>query len=61
MEIGPDGDHQLDRLGDRGERRGGGPGIERRLLDALDVVQIELGDQRQVPAVSSDLRVRRRT
>ena len=32
------------------KRRRGRPGVERGLLDALDVVEVQLGDQRQVPA-----------
>ena len=50
VEIGPDRDHQLDPLRHRRQRRRGRPGVERRLLDALDVVEVELGDQAQVPA-----------
>ena len=50
MKRGPHRDHQLERFGDGGERGGGGPGVERRRVDALDVVQIQLGDEREVEA-----------
>ena len=50
MKRGTHGDHQFERFGDGGERRGGGPGVERRRVDAFDVVQIQLGDQREVEA-----------
>ena len=50
VEIGAHRDHQLDRVGHRGKRSGGRPGVERRLLDPLDVVEIELGDQREIIA-----------
>src|SRR6185369_8960098 len=33
-----------------GERRGGGPRVEGGSFDALDVVEIQFGDQRQVVA-----------
>src|ERR1043165_4013675 len=42
--------HQLEPVGNSGERRGSGPRIERRSFDSLDIVQVELGDQRQVMA-----------
>src|ERR1044072_3526802 len=42
--------HQLERIRNRCEGRGSGPRIERRSFDALDVVEIELGDQSQVIA-----------
>src|ERR1044072_3192196 len=42
--------HQLERIRNRCEGRGSGPRIERRSFDALDVVEIELGDQSQVVA-----------
>ena len=41
-------DHQLQPLGHRGQRGGGRPGVERGLLDPLDVVEVEFRDQRQV-------------
>ena len=50
VERRPHGDHELEPLGDRGERRGGGPRVERRRVDALDVVQEQLGDEREVVA-----------
>ena len=50
VEVGPHRDHQLDLLGDGRQRRRRRPGVERRLLDALDVVEVELGDQGQVLA-----------
>jgi hypothetical protein len=50
MEVRADRDHQLDARGDRRQRRRGRPGVERRLADPLDVVEVELGDQGQVPA-----------
>src|SRR6185369_17855848 len=43
-------DHQLERICNGCERCGSGPRIERRSFDALDVVEIELGDQSQVIA-----------
>ena len=50
MERRPHRDHELEPLGDRGERRRRAPGVERRRVDALDVVEIQLGDQREVEA-----------
>ena len=47
---GPHRHHQLKTPGYGGQRRRSRPGIERRCLDALDVVQVQLGDQRQVEA-----------
>src|ERR1700752_2333899 len=44
------GDHQLECRGNCGERRGGGPRIKRRRVDALDIVEIEFGNQRQIVA-----------
>src|ERR1700754_209212 len=41
-------DHQLERRGDCCQRRSSGPRIERRCFDALDVVEIEFGNQRQI-------------
>src|SRR5262245_20596183 len=41
-------DHQLERVSDGCECRRGGPRIERRSFDTLDVVEIEFGDQSQV-------------
>ena len=46
--VGPDGDHQLEPLGDRGDRRRERPGVEGRRAVALDVVEVELGEQAQV-------------
>jgi len=43
-----DGDHQLQPVGDGGQRRRGRPGIERRRVGAFDVIQRQLGDQRQI-------------
>ena len=42
--------HQLEAFRDGGERGGRGPGVERRRVDALDVVEQQLGDERQVVA-----------
>src|ERR1043166_8306583 len=42
--------HQLECIGNRSERRGGGPCVQRWSLDALDVVEVELGNERQVIA-----------
>src|SRR6185369_3123973 len=42
--------HQFQLLGNGGERCRGGPGVKRRSFDALYVVQIKFGDQRQVIA-----------
>ena len=50
VEGGTDGDHQLQLLGNGCESRGGRPGIKRRSLGALDVVEVELGDQGAVVA-----------
>src|SRR6202142_3325298 len=50
MKRGADGDHELERICDSGERGGGGPGNERRCINALDVVEIQLGDEREVEA-----------
>src|SRR5262249_25857693 len=41
-------DHQLQPFGNSGESSGGGPGVERRRLFTLNVVQIQLGDQSNV-------------
>ena len=45
-------DHDLELRGDRGERGRGAPRVERRRVDALDVIQIEFGDERQIEAES---------
>src|SRR5436309_15476400 len=50
MKRRPHGHHQLESLGDGGERGRRRPGIERGRVDALDVVEQELGDQREVVA-----------
>ena len=50
VEGRPHGHHQLQGASHRGERRRGRPGVERGRLDPLDVVEIELGDQRQIEA-----------
>src|SRR5215468_12466106 len=42
--------HQLQPMRDRRKRSGGGPGIERWLFRAFDVIQVELCDQRKVIA-----------
>ena len=42
------GDHQLQTFGNRRERRRRGPRVERWRLDAFDVVEIQLGDQRKI-------------
>src|SRR5690349_312329 len=50
MESRTHRDHQFQRFSNRGERCSGGPCVKRRCLDALDVVEIEFGNQRQVVA-----------
>ena len=50
MKIGPHRHHQLDVLRHRGQRRRGRPGIQRGLIDPLDVVEVQFRDQGQVPA-----------
>ena len=50
VEIGPYRYHQLDAVGHRRQGRRGRPGVERRLINALYVVDVEFGNQRQVPA-----------
>src|ERR1700694_4031683 len=47
MERRTDGNHQFDALCHCSKRRRRGPCIQRWCFDALDVVEIELGDQRQ--------------
>src|SRR3954447_16318724 len=42
--------HQLKPMCYSGQRRRCGPGIERRLFRAFDIVQVELGNQRKVEA-----------
>ena len=48
MVGGPDGDHQFLCLGHGGQGRRRGPGIQAGRVRALDVVEVEFGDQRQV-------------
>jgi len=48
MKRRPHGNHQLESVCDGGQGRGGGPGVERRRFGALDVVEIQLGDQREI-------------
>ena len=48
MERGTHRDHDLEPLGDRGERGGRRPGVERWCLDAFDVVEQQLGDEGDV-------------
>ncbi len=48
MKIRPDRDHQFQPPRDRRQRRSGRPRVEAGRVDALDVVEIELGDQRDV-------------
>ena len=48
--VGPDGHHQFEPFGDGRQRGGGAPGVERRGVDAFDVVEVEFGDERQVVA-----------
>src|SRR5467141_5113211 len=48
MKSRPYRHHQFDSLGYRGQCRRRGPGIKRRGFGALDIVEIELRDQRQV-------------
>ena len=50
VEVGAHRHHQLQLLGDGGEGGGGGPGVERRLIGPLDVIQVQLGHQGQVVA-----------
>ncbi len=50
MKSRPHGDHQFQRFGDGRERRGGGPGIERRRVHTFNVVQIQFGDEREAVA-----------
>jgi hypothetical protein len=50
VEVGPHRDHQLQLLGHRRQGRRRRPGVQRRLIGALDVVQVQLGDQGQVIA-----------
>ena len=44
MESRTHGNHQLEPVGHRRQRRGGGPGVQRGRVRSLDVVEIELGD-----------------
>src|SRR6185437_3953081 len=46
----PHGDHDLEPLSHRGERCRRGPRIERRRVDSLDVVEQQLGNERDVVA-----------
>ncbi len=48
MESRTHGHHQLEPVGHRRQRRGSGPGVQRGRVRSLDVVEIELGDQREV-------------
>ncbi len=48
MKRWADGDHQLQALGHGGKRGSSRPGVERRRFNALDIVQVKLGDQCQV-------------
>src|SRR3954467_6890856 len=50
VEGGADGDPQPKAFRPGGERRGRRPRVERRGVNALDVVEIEFGNQRQVIA-----------
>ncbi len=50
VEVRPHRHHQFEFFGHGGQRGGGGPGVERRLVDALDVVEIEFGDEGEVIA-----------
>jgi hypothetical protein len=49
--VGADRQHQFQPLGDGGDRRGQGPGVDAGRAVALDVVEVELGDQGEVEAV----------
>ncbi len=42
--------HQFDPFGYRGQRRCCGPGVQRRRLDALNIIEVELGNQRKIKA-----------
>ena len=44
------GDHELESLGDGGEGGGGAPCVEGGRIGALDVVEKELGDEREIEA-----------
>ena len=50
VEGGADGGHELELCGDGGEGGGGGPGVERVGFGALDVVEVELGDEGEIEA-----------
>src|SRR5439155_8585690 len=50
MEGRTDGDHELEPFGNGGEGGGRGPRVERRGIDPLDVIEEQLGDQRQIVA-----------
>src|SRR6266571_2646929 len=48
--VRPHRGHELEALGEGSERRSGGPGLEAVGLWSLYVVQVELGDERDVPS-----------
>src|SRR5215472_7283960 len=48
MKSRPHRHHEFEAFGDRRQRRRGGPRVEGVRFHALDVVQIELGDERNV-------------
>jgi hypothetical protein len=48
--VGPHREHQLQALGDGGDGGREGPAVERGRSGALDVVEVELGDEREVIA-----------
>jgi len=49
-EVGTHRGHELEALRDRGKRGGRGPRLEAIGLRAFDVVEVQLGDERDVPA-----------
>src|SRR5438552_1398515 len=48
VECRPHRHHQLETVSDRGERGGGGPGIQRGRARSFDIVEIQFGDEREI-------------
>src|SRR5437016_14337096 len=48
MEGGPHGHHQFQPLGYSGQRCGGGPCIQGRRFRTLNVIQVQLGYEREI-------------